>query len=846
MKLLGYLTAFFFFIQYPIQANAAEPVFTMTYLKEAFTRFLDARDLDISYIGFVLGATLCGLGFISIFLRRKRFARSKAARAVRELALMEERLNETEALLLAEPQLLYVWEGDAEMPIRVSGELHNVKGIPYKENDRLNFSSWIDSQSSIEIDSELKKLRKTGEAFNAVVSMKNGTFLEADGRAAGRFTTLRLREIAGQKVDMSKLTQDYQRLKQQTEAIRAVMNEAPMPIWVRDVSGRINWANSAYVSAVDSLDVKSVIEQQIELLPKNTDEDGDQTKSETGEMSGGEPGKFERVHTVVAGSRRAMDIVSIDLKNGSANLAIDVNALEEAQDELKLHMSAHASTLDKLLTAVAVFGPDQSLKFFNPAFVSLWGLDPEWLKTGPKDGEILDKLRDERNLPEQANYRTWKAEYLETYTNLEPMQDEWHLPDGRAISIVAEQHPFGGVTYLYENLTDRFKLESNYNELISVQRETLNHSQEGVAFFGSGGRLELFNSAFAKLWKLDETLLNSSPHIDEVIKECRKLFDYENAWNDLKAVVTSIVGEREVKRARITRPDGVVLDLSLVPLPDGATLLTYVDVSDSWRTEKALNEKNEALKTADHLKTQFLNHMSYQLRTPLTNIIGFAETMDMGIAGEMNAKQQDYVKDILGSSKSLLGIINNILDMASIDSGNIEIELQDVDIKAMVSQSLDLVKGELDNRKINLVTHFDEDLNIIKADPERLEQVIYNIVTNAVGFSDIGETVEISATREGEEMVLTVSDNGPGMEPGEIDKIFGRFVSSSEGSNHRGTGLGLSLVKSFVELHGGRVEVSSEKGKGMEVCCRLPINGHAQITGSTQSPDHVQDAAITA
>ena len=172
-------------------------------------------------------------------------------------------------------------------------------------------------------------------------------------------------------------------------------------------------------------------------------------------------------------------------------------ALETAQGELVRHVAAYERTLDRVATGVAIFGPDQRLTFFNEAYRKLWQLDADWLATKPTDGELLDRLRELSRLPEVVNYRDWKAKILAGYKTGTEYEDWWHLLDGRTIHVVSAQRPDGGLTYLYDDATERFALESRYNALIDVQRETLDSLKEGVAVFATDGRLKLFNSAFA-------------------------------------------------------------------------------------------------------------------------------------------------------------------------------------------------------------------------------------------------------------------------------------------------------------------------------------------------------------
>ena len=263
---------------------------------------------------------------------------------------------------------------------------------------------------------------------------------------------------------------------------------------------------------------------------------------------------------------------------------------------------------------------------------------PHWLDTHPTDGEILDRLRNQRCIPEQANYRDWRAKQLTAYTTLETRENWWYLPDGRSLHVICEQHPFGGVTYLYENATKEIQLESRYNELIGVQRETLDNLDEGVALFGSDGRLKLFNPAFARYWNLDTAFLEQEPHIERLAEHGRRIVGEASAWDEVRYSVTRLEVAAQARSTASSTANDRMLQYTAVPLPDGNTLLTFADVSDAVRIERALRDRADALEAADRLKNMFLSNVSYEVRTPLTSVLGFAEGLQMGLAGPLSAQ----------------------------------------------------------------------------------------------------------------------------------------------------------------------------------------------------------------
>ena len=496
---------------------------------------------------------------------------------------------------------------------------------------------------------------------------------------------------------------------------------------------------------------------------------------------------------------------------------------ERARAETIPSLEARFRSFDRLATAFAVFDAGQRLTHFNQAYVELWQLDPEWLATHPRDGEILDRLRQARRLPEKADYREWKKAWLSAYGTDVQLEDQWHLPDGRTLHVVADSEGEAGVTYLYENVTERLALESRYNALIQVQRETIDTLREGVAVFAPSGRLRLYNDAFANIWRLNPRQLDGEPHIEEIISWCRVLYDAPEEWERTRAAVTGIVAERRSFESQFDRPDGSVLACAALPLPDGGTLLTYVDVSDSKRAERALIERADALEAADRLKTAFISHVSYELRTPLTNIIGFSELLASPIAGPLTDRQRDYLNDIRLSGRTLLSIIDDILDLATIDAGTLDLKLSPVKVRDVIDQAVQGVEERLKQNNVELQIGLEPGVEAFVADGRRVTQMLYNLLSNAIGFSEQGGRITLNCGRENSMLAFTVEDQGVGIPEDFQQAVFNRFESRSHGSSHRGAGLGLSIVKSLAELHGGTVSLTSTPGRGTRVNVLLPL-----------------------
>ncbi|HET9175376.1 MAG TPA: PAS-domain containing protein, partial [Pseudolabrys sp.] len=616
----------------------------------------------------------------------------------------------------------------------------------------------------------------------------------------------------------------HDQLLADVETLRALLDSLPVPAWVRDNAGQLTFVNSAYARAVEAQNPDDAVARRLELLDQTVRAEMARARTAAGTYTG-------RLPAIAAGGRRIFEVIDAPGTIGSSGIAIDRTEVEVMRAELARMVEAHRRVLDQLATGVAVFNVDRKLTFYNAAFRSLFELDAGLLDQSPTDAAVLEILRGKRKLPEEQDFRLWKQQLYEAYRAVEAKEHTWHLPDGRTLRVVTTPNPEGGVTYLYDDVTERLDMYRRYDALIKVQRETLDHLAEAVAVFGSDGRVRLHNPAFQHMWKLSHDALEQRPHAEAVTAWCQALHDDNAVWRNLRAAVTAI-DNREPLAARIERRDGSVLDLATMPLPDGATLVTFQDRTDTVNVERALRERNEALEAADSIKVDFVHHVSYELRSPLTNIIGFANLLGDPAFGALTRKQSEYLGYITASTNALLALINNILDLATIDAGAMTLNLGEVDIQASMQAAAEGVQDRLVKNRIRLDIRAPANIGSLTADERRLRQILFNLLSNAVGFSPPGETVTLLAERRRDAVFFRVTDHGPGIPPEAMDKVFDWFETDSMGSQHRGPGLGLSLVRSFVELHGGSVTIDSAPGRGTIVTCAFPVEQVAKQTAA--------------
>jgi signal transduction histidine kinase len=816
----GFLAAVATAFLYETPAHAA--LFDIPSIDSHIARFTGANQHDVAGLALTLGISLFAVVTTVMLVRTRSRATQSEIAARAEIVALKADIDRSRALLLAEPQVIVAWvAGDNKPEIFGDTALITPISAPHRV---LAFGTWLEPAQARTMERMVESLRDEGESFSTALTTLSGRAMEAEGRAIGGRAVLRLRDVSGVRGDYAELSTRHGKLLGEVDSLRTLIEALPAPIWVRDSNGALSFVNHAYARAVEAKNSADAVTRGLELLDQPVREELARACAANECYNG-------RVPAVVAGSRRSFDIRNVPTTHGSAGIGIDSTEVATTRAEMKRIGEAHRRTLDQLATGVAIFDGKQRLTFYNTAYRALWDLEPNFLDQGPTDSAVLDTLRAARKLPEEQDFRQWKNELHEAYRATEPSEMVWYLPDRRTLRVVTTQNPEGGVTYLFDDVTERLDLERRFDALIRVQGETLDNLTEGVAVFGSDGRLRLHNPAFAEMWRLSPEVLAERPHIETVIRMCQPLHDDDATWYALRYAVTAI-DNRDQLTTRLDRRDGSVIDCSTVPLPDGATLVAFHNITDTVNVERALREKNEALETADEIKIDFVQHVSYELRSPLTNIIGFAHFLDDPSTGPLNDRQREYLGYLTTSTNALLAIINNILDLATIDAGAMTLSLGQVDIRRTMLGAVEGIQDRLLKDELVLDMRAPPEVGSFVADEKRVRQVLFNLLANAVSFSPPGGVITLTAERRPDAVMFSVTDRGPGIPQEMQDRVFDWFETDSLGSHHRGTGLGLSLVRSFVELHGGTVTLDSDIGRGTTVTCLFPLEQGAERTAA--------------
>ena len=645
-----------------------------------------------------------------------------------------------------------------------------------------------------------------GQPFDAVLPSEHGPWRVA-GRAVGAETWLRLSPLE---------TADAGALAGAAETGLGLLADAsPTPTWVVDAAGRLAWANRAWLAEVGAVSLDEARARSLSF-----DRSVESLIAEAGRSAMRQEG-FR--WTSSGGRRRAWKVSAEPAPGGGGAViafSIDMTEAEETRDTLRRHVEAHDETLNHLADAVAIFGPSKRLAFHNTAFQALFHLDPAWLDDRPTHAELLDRLRQRRMLPEVVDYAGWRTRELAFYEAAEAAPDDsWSLPDGRTLRVVRQPHPLGGILLLFSDITDELQLRSRYNAQIQVQTATLDKLNDAVAVFGSDGRLRLHNEAFETFWGVSADQLDQVADFDALAEICKAVLPDPGLWLGLKARVADPDPESRVAVSGEGRTeDGRIAAWRTRPLPDGATLVAFADVTARRELEQALSAKEAALAESQALKREFVGSVSYELRTPLTTIVGYSELLET--LGDLPERSRQHAGAIRVAASQLARSIDDVLDMAQIDAGEMELSLHDVRVGDLLDQAAEAVRPRIEGRGAALSVTHDARLSPIRADAGRIRQALDHLLENAARAVSEGGVVTLSAEASPSEVRIRVTDTGRGIPYHLQPHVFDRFVRRERG----GPGVGLALVKALVELHGGWAEVESEPGKGAAFILHLPLN----------------------
>ena len=759
------------------------------------------------------------IGLSALAARRLRLAQDVLGAARANAALLE--------LTPARPLLVRA-DGHIECDPQLVRDL-GLGGQPARLADLAGNGSGLERDDLEALSTDVEAARASaGRVVRKVKAHGSGRVFDVRGapapapQAAGTML-LWFFDTSASEEDRARIALRLRQTEAALNSLTQLIESAPFPMWYRGPDLNLGLVNSAFVKAVEGKDAADVIERGSELVDAEGEDSAVATARKAVE-SGRVQSRMQPA--IIRGERRMLRVVNVPLPTGAvAGFAVDVQDLEDARTELARYIESQRELADRMTAGTAQFDAEHALSFFNRPFAVMAQLDPEWLAEQPEFDRVIDRMRDNQRLPEARDFPAWKEERRNWFTSTEEViEEEWMLPGGDHIRVVGQPLPDGGLRLFFEDRTEQLRLASARDTLLRVRAATFDNLYEAISVFASDGRLYTWNRRFCDNWELEEDWLSEHPRVDELVPAmARKLVNPTTAAQ-IREMVRKATNDRQSANGHIAMTDGRNFQFAAVPLPDGNALLTMVDVTDSSRIEAALRERAAALEEADRVKTDFVANMSYELRTPLTSIGGFAELLAGGYAGPLSAKGEDYLAAIVESVERLSKLIDDVLDLTTGDARGVALERERVDVGGLCRAAVEEAQGRAAEKAQKLETDISPAAGFVFGDARRLRESIEHVLHNAIAYTDRKGRIELKAEGNDVEAVITISDNGTGISAKDVPRVFNRFDRVVEAGvrGEAALGLGLPLTRQFIEAHGGSVDLKSKKGKGTTVTLTVP------------------------
>ena len=663
----------------------------------------------------------------------------------------------------------------------ISDNMADLLGVSNAEVSLSRFLNiFKDSLKFEEFNIALSDLKTFGKEMNITIQNAEKVFnvkarkFAVNGDISYIFVMQDITNITSRNVELEK---ENKFLKGSVDLLNAVLDAIPMPIWARNQNAELRYCNAFYADIIGE-SKENVINDNIPIV-KGEIFGGGNSLAKNVQKTGKQQEILQNVN--VNGERQTFDFVEVPMNdNSTVGYALNKTHEEIALKELDKTIIANQDVLEMLSTGIVIFGADMKLRFFNSSYQKLMEMEETFLHSTPKIAEVLEEMRIRRKIPDTIDFKKYKKDKINLFTSIfQSYQECEYLPNGKCLRVMTYPNPLGGIILLYEDITDSLILERKHNSLIETQKETIENLYEGIAVYGSDSKVKVVNPAFARIWGLQNGEVSKGFHIADVVEKMKRFMNYGDDWEFYKANLVENLTDRIPKTGKIFRTDNSVINFSYIPLSDGTHVHSYIDITDSWRVEKALSERNNALQESDTIKSKFINALSDELIEPIDKIITLSSNLENKLSSE-----------IIVCSNELKEIIVDLKDFVSIENGLSHVENKELYLDALISDSVRISKQRIINKDITLKYNADKWILLI-GDYKRLRHMFVNLIIN----SYYGSVTD--------EIILDVEED---KDEGNINFTIKNIIADEDEIIKNGVidKLPANLMK-IIEIHGGKI-----------------------------------------
>ena len=774
----------------------------------------------LALIGLLLALWTAG----AVWVMLRASGREQKSLASRKLALRLSRLIEEGPAI----PLLVRADGRIEAPDRLARWIGLDKVPDYLSELSGPDGRGLTEQQIDDLTRNVRRTQRTARPFRMEVAVVpgSGKSLAMHGSLAdpavspGGAALVWVFDFSDSEAELAQLREEAARAREDFGALVGLIEAAPMPMWFRGSDMLLRLVNKAYVSAVGAESADQVVADQIELVETFNG----RTAAQVAQQAADRRQPIERIlSATIDNARRTIRVTDLPLMGeGIAGYAVDIEEMEEQAREFRAFREAQRSMLDQLSIGVAQFDAAHRMTFANQPFHRVFALPPGVVNERTTFQQMLLIARENGRIPEVRDFPAWRNELAEWFLRDEPHEEAWPLPDSTHLRIIAQPLPDGGLVMIAEDRTEQLALSATRDTLLRTRTATFDNLFEALAVFAPDGHLELWNRGFPGAWGIDPEVLDGHPQAEDLLEAIARNLAEPAAVSRINQVIRAATLDRKKSDDRIELFDGRTLDFAGVPLPDGNGLLTVLDVTASRQAEEALRERNRALEEADAVMTRFLANMSYEFRTPLTSIGGFAELLTSGIAGELTPQAKEYAQAISLSVGKLTEQVENVLDLSQSEAGLMPLRKTELELLPFITQIVRKQESRILDGELTLDLKGNPDKSVT-ADPQQLRRAISQLLDNAIKGTPRGGRIVVDIGRKRGETKIIISDNGRGMSQHELARALEgiRMAPGGKGIERR-QGLGIPLARQLIEAHDGTLDIQSRKNGGTTATIILP------------------------
>ncbi len=536
-------------------------------------------------------------------------------------------------------------------------------------------------------------------------------------------------------------------------------------------------------------------------------------------------GENLRRFLILNGSRKLFEAVSKQSPDLGfpIHYCTDKTTEFELSNKLKHTIDANNQVMELFSSGISIFDHNMKLIFYNAAYKKITGLKDEEIKNGQSFSAILDLLRRNRKLPELIDFLEYKNEQIALFRTITaPIQDFIYLPNSSIIRKVTAPYSSGGLIVIFEDITDKMNLEQQYNGLLAVQKETIEHLYEGIMVFGIDNRLHIINKAAKEIWNLENT--NVGIHLSKIVHDVIQVIEFFTEEEEFKSGLVSNLTDRIKKQGRLALKNGRIIQFSYIPLPDGAHLHSYIDITDSYKVEAAFFEKNQALETVVQMKNDFITRASAELLEPLNMITGFTQLLKNQYYGSLNEKQMSHLDGISHGSKNLMSLANNIISLSSLQSGHVTPTYSVFSIKEMLKDIITSTQKQALEKTINFKIINNLENITIKADEMLLKQAFIVLLNKTIKSSQQDSNIELSLSNDDKNFSFIIVCPSDILGRNSQEKVLYRTEEGLDKCMYNFTSVSLPLFNHIIKLHNGLLRIEYDGDKNTTISAEIPLS----------------------